>query len=115
MHELSQSETALHCSIVSDFWAQTRNDPCYPVLANPVSDLIHAGVSDIKYTNINRNVQIQIATCRMLAAPVSTDIDLNVGCAYGLFGQYVYVSLLRGSTDDGYIELYNVGVSMIGK
>ena len=56
-----------------------------------------------------------MVTCGILASPVSTDVDLNVGCAYGLFGQYVYVSLIRESTDDGYIELYNVGVYMIGK
>ena len=56
-----------------------------------------------------------MATCRILSSPVSIEVDLNAGCAYGLFGQYVYVSLIRESTADGYIELYNVGVFMIGK
>ena len=56
-----------------------------------------------------------MTTCRILTSPVSIDVDLNAGCAYRLFGRYVYVSLIRESTADGYIELYNVGVSMIGK
>ena len=45
-------------------------------------------------------------------APVPIGDDVKVGCAKGTYGRYIYVSLIRQSTDDGYFQIYDIKVSM---
>ena len=50
----------------------------------------------------------------MWETPVAVNIDITEGCSTTEpYGKYLYISLIRESMDNGYIELYEVGVYMI--
>ena len=87
----------------------------YAIVVDPVSEQIHVGASDTVHTTLDDEIQNGLKQCRLWESPISIDITLDVGCAYGLAARYVYVSLVRESVDGGYIELYDIGVYMIGK
>ena len=86
------------------------------IIVAVVGDTIHVGLSDSEYTYANETMQNEITTCQMWKTPVSVDIDITVGCSSTEpYGQYLYISLIRESVDNGYIELYEVGVYMMGE
>ena len=57
-------------------------------------------------------MQNEITKCQILESPVPIGDDVKVGCAKGIYGRYIYVSLIRQSMDDGYIQIYDIKVSM---
>ena len=79
--------------------------------------MIHVGLSDIKYTYANETMRNEITKCQMWKTPVPANIDITVGCSTTqAHGQYLYISLIRENIDtNGYIELYEIGVYMMGE
>ena len=78
--------------------------------------MIHVGVSDNKYMYANEITLNEMTKCQMWKTPVPVKIDTTVGCSTTqAYGQYLYISLIRESMDDGYIDIYEIGVYMIGE
>ena len=76
-----------------------------------MSDKIHVGVSNNKYIGFNETSHPEIESCQAVESPVPIDTNLDVSCA-NTYGRYVYISLIRGSSGDGCIQLSEVEVYM---
>ena len=74
--------------------------------------MIHVGVSNNEYSQINTTIQSELRACGFNEYPVPTDIMINVGCGYEIYGRYVYISLIRENNGDGEIALSAVEVYM---
>ena len=79
---------------------------------SPVSESVHIGVSDVKYTFWVAATQLEIRQCGIVESPVRSDRDIMTVCGDVIYGRYVYVSLIRQSNVQGYIQLYKVSVYM---
>ena len=77
-----------------------------------MSEMVHVGVSNNEYSQLNTTIQSELSACGFNEYPVSTDVMINVGCGYKTYGRYVYISLIRGNNGDGEIALSEVEVYM---
>ena len=77
-----------------------------------MSDAIHVGVSDNHFTQLAGTNQTGMTRCQVIKQPVVTDANINASCGSGLYGQYIYISLIRMSSEAGYFRIYEVAVYM---
>ena len=77
-----------------------------------MSDAVHVGVSDNYFTHLDETNQTGMARCQIIKPPVLTDVEINAGCRSGIYGQYIYISLIRTSSEAGFFQINEVGVYM---
>ena len=77
-----------------------------------MSDAIHVGVSDNHFTQLDGTNQTGMTRCQIIKPPVVTDVKINASCESGIYGQYIYISLIRMSSEAGYFRIYEVAVYM---
>ena len=82
------------------------------ILGSPESEAIHIGVSDKVYSVLNATTQTEISKCEVVESPIPIGFEILTGCARGLYGRYVYISLIRRDVDSGYFQLYEIEVYM---
>ena len=82
------------------------------IVVSPATGSVHIGVSDIEYSAVNDTARSEMSHCVLLDPPVQINTVLDQGCPRGVYGRYMYVSLLREGSADGYIQLYEVRVNM---
>ena len=79
---------------------------------SPATKSVHIGVSDNKYISVNESVRAEMAQCLILKAKVPLDSDIHRSCEKGIYGRYIYISLIHGSAEVKNIALYEVRVYM---
>ena len=57
-------------------------------------------------------MQTQLNKCQVVDSPVPIGIVILIGCSRGLYGRYIYISLIRTGGDDGYLKLNEIEVYM---
>ena len=82
------------------------------ILGSPGSEVVHIGVSDNVYPILNETIQTELSECQIVESPVPIGSDILIGCSRGLYGQYIYISLVRTGGDDGYLHLNEIEVFM---
>ena len=73
-------------------------------------EAVHVGVSDNQFTQLDEAKQTGMTRCQVIKPPVQVDVKIDVGCANGTYGQYIYISLIRTNSEAGYFQLYEVDV-----
>ena len=70
------------------------------------------GVSDDQFTQLDEAKQTGMIRCRVIKPPLPIYVRINAGCVNGIYGQYIYISLIRTSSETGNFELNEVDVYM---
>ena len=107
-----QSRRRLFETPSRSLWHRCNVTHSYHIAVGPPGEQIHVGISDKEYTYANETMQNELTKCQILEPPIPLGDDVKLGCAKGIYGRYIYISLVRQSMDDGYIQLYNIKVSM---
>ena len=77
-----------------------------------MSEAVHVGVSDDQFTQLDEAKQTGMTRCWVIKPPIPIYVRMNAGCANGIYGQYIYISLIRTSSETGNVELNEVDVYM---
>ena len=69
-------------------------------------------MSDSEFTQFDAAMQNGLSKYKFLEPPVAMNTTMDVVCVNKTYGRYVYISMLRESSGDGYFQLYEVEVYM---
>ena len=76
----------------------------------PELEAIHILLSDEHYSDVTTTERNQMMMCVVLSPPVPLDIDLERPCLPSAKGRYLYVVLVRESSDTGMLQISELRV-----